>query len=77
MFSEAKNITTPELLGKIVNIINSTYLDEVRLKNEKENNEEEDESEDKISDKEKKINVEKNVSAVETKNLENTTKKNT
>jgi len=37
MFSEAKKTTTPELLGKIVEIINTTYLDEVRIKNEKEN----------------------------------------
>ena len=40
MFSEAKKTTTPELLGKIIDIINTTYLDEVRLKNEKENEEE-------------------------------------
>lgn len=37
MFSEAQKITTPDLLGKIVEIINNTYLDEVKLKNEQEN----------------------------------------
>ena len=75
MFSEAKNITTPELLGKIVNIINSTYLDEVRLKNEKENNEDKDESEDKIYDKEEDTQIENKVSLVESEK-ENITKKN-
>lgn len=34
LFSEAKNITTPELLAQIVNIIQGTYVDEIRIRNE-------------------------------------------
>jgi hypothetical protein len=45
MFSEAKKTTTPELLGRIIDIINTTYLDEVKLKNERENEEDEPEHE--------------------------------
>lgn len=40
LFCEAKKVTTPELLSQIVNIINSTYIDEVKMRNEDDDKEE-------------------------------------
>jgi len=34
LFSQAQNITTPELLSQIVNIIQGSYLDEIKIRNE-------------------------------------------
>jgi len=34
LLSQVKNVTTPELLTQIVEIINSTYIDEIRIRNE-------------------------------------------
>ncbi len=36
LFSNAKAITTPELLSQIVGIINNTYIDEVKIRNDAE-----------------------------------------
>lgn len=53
LFSEAKNITTPELLSQIVNIIQGTYFDELKIRNETEN----DNQIDVISSNDDKINM--------------------
>ena len=34
LFSQAQNITTPELLAQIVNIIQGSYIDEIKIRNE-------------------------------------------
>ena len=34
LFSQAKNITTPELLAQIVDIIQGSYIDEIKIRNE-------------------------------------------
>ncbi len=33
LFSEAKKVSTPQLLSQIVDIINNTYIDEVKMRN--------------------------------------------
>jgi hypothetical protein len=45
LFSEAKKITTPDLLSQIVEIINTTYIDEIKLRN----NDEKEYSENEIN----------------------------
>lgn len=34
LFSQAQNVTTPELLAQIVNIIQGSYMDEIKIRNE-------------------------------------------
>lgn len=34
LFSQAQNITTPELLAQIVDIIQGSYIDEIKIRNE-------------------------------------------
>ncbi len=38
LFSDAKKISTPQLLSQIVQIINNTYIDEVKTRNEESEN---------------------------------------
>jgi hypothetical protein len=42
LFSEAKKVSTPQLLSQIVDIINNTYIDEVKMRNNGDNEEKED-----------------------------------
>ena len=48
LFSEAKKVSTPQLLSQIVDIINTTYIDEVKMRNDGELEEEQAE-EDKVT----------------------------
>jgi hypothetical protein len=48
LFSEAKKVSTPQLLSQIVDIINTTYIDEVKMRNDGELEEEKAE-EDKVT----------------------------
>jgi hypothetical protein len=41
LFSEAQKVSTPQLLSQIVDIINNTYIDEVKMRNDEENEDEE------------------------------------
>lgn len=56
LFSEAQNITTPELLAQIVNIIQGSYLDEIKIRNDIANREE---NENEDSQKENKDTLNK------------------
>lgn len=51
LFSQAQNITTPELLSQIVNIIQGSYMDEIKIRNDIANEENSEEQEkDELKD---------------------------
>lgn len=54
LFSQAQNITTPELLSQIVNIIQGSYIDEIKIRNDMANEENsEDQEKDERTDLDK------------------------
>jgi hypothetical protein len=62
LVSDVKKFTTPQLLSQIVEIINTTYVDEVKIRNETDKN---DQSEDSFEE------VDHQASNIETKEKEN------
>lgn len=60
LFSEAQNITTPELLAQIVNIIQGSYIDEIKIRNEIANREENEENSELQKENKNVLNYEMN-----------------